>query len=83
MYLAQDVAGTSSDSLHLLIPNSLIVIPAYLTVQKADKFFQCYVCPFSAVEHFIFDPPEEALHRTVIPAVSAPTHTLLDPVSPQ
>ncbi len=31
----------------------------------------------------VFQAPEEALHRAVIPAVSAPAHTLSDPVSPQ
>lgn len=31
----------------------------------------------------IFQTSEEALHRTVIPAVTTPTHTLFYPVSPQ
>ncbi len=32
---------------------------------------------------FVLQTPEEALHWAVIPAVSTPTHTLPDPVSPQ
>ena len=32
---------------------------------------------------FVLLAPEEALHWAIIPAVSAPAHTLLDSVSPQ
>lgn len=44
----------------------LLVILAYVSVQKADTFFQRYARPVSTVEHFIFDPPEDAFTRCII-----------------
>ncbi len=46
-----------------MIADTFLVIPAYVPVQEADKFFQRDTSPVSSIEHFIFDPPEESFTR--------------------
>ena len=57
-----------------MILDTFLVIPAYVPVQEADKFFQRDTRPVSAIEHFVFDTPEEAFTRSIIRRASFARH---------
>jgi hypothetical protein len=57
-----------------MIADTFLVIPAYVPVQEADKFFQRDTSPVSAIEHFVFDTPEEAFTRSIIRRASFARH---------
>ncbi len=62
----------------LIAPNdSLIRFSLYQRMylsEEADKFFQRDTRPVSAIEHFVFDTPEEAFTRSIIRRASFARH---------